>query len=29
MDIGMIVLRLIHVFSGVFWVGSTLVVKGS
>ncbi len=28
MDIGMIVLRLIHIFSGVFWVGSLLVVTG-
>ncbi len=28
MEIGMIVLRLIHIFSGVFWVGSLLVIVG-
>lgn len=28
MDIGMIVFRLVHIFSGVFWVGSLLVLTG-
>jgi uncharacterized membrane protein len=28
MDIVLIILRLIHIFSGVFWVGATLVVTG-
>ncbi len=28
MDVAMIILRLFHIFSGVFWVGATFVITG-